>query len=285
MAGPTTTTERGAPGPWGPKGTKPKGARPERSSSARPSPRWRPGQGAGRRPLPGPRAVLLIATLLVLLVSGVWLFYGSAWLRVEQVTTSGTRVLTPTEVKAAAAVPVGAPLVSVDTDEIEDRLRRALPRVDSVDVVRSWPHGIELNLIERTPVLLVEKGGKFTEVDAKGVRFATVDAAKAPKGVPLLELTADQSPSLRRFDADRLTAEAVGVAGDLPAPVAGDTKIVRVRSYDSITLELTGGRTVVWGSGEDGEAKVRALLALMKAAPKAGHFDVSAPTAPAASRS
>ena len=41
----------------------------------------------------------------------------------------------------------------------------------------------------------------------------------------------------------------------------------------------------MWGSGEDGPAKARALTALMKASPKAGHFDVSAPTAPAASGS
>ncbi|OKK08353.1 cell division protein FtsQ [Streptomyces sp. CB03234] len=273
MAGPTTTTERGA------RGTR-KGL-----SSARPFRSGRPGPGGGRKALPGPRAVILILAALALLASGVWLFYGSAWLRVEQVTTSGTRVLTPAEVRAAAAVPVGAPVVSVDTDEIEDRLRRALPRIDSVDVVRSWPRGIGLHVVERTPVLLMENGGKFTEVDAGGVRFATVDGTKAPKGVPLLELTVAQSPSLRRFGADRLTAEAVHVAGDLPALVAKDTKMLRVRSYDSITLELTGGRTVVWGSGEDGEAKARALIALMKAAPKAGHFDVSAPTAPAASRS
>ncbi|MFF8292099.1 cell division protein FtsQ/DivIB [Streptomyces sp. NPDC016309] len=285
MAGPTTTTERGAPGPRGTGGGKPRGAKPKGSSPARPSLRWRRGPGGGRTPSSGRRALLLLLAAVALLVGGLWLFYGSAWLRVGEVTTSGTRVLTPAQVEAAAAVPVGAPLVSVDTDAIEHRLRRALPRIDSVDAVRSWPHGIVLNVVERTPVLLVEKGGKFTEVDAKGVRFATVDAARAPKGVPLLELVVARSPSLRRFDAGRLTVEAVGVAGDLPAPVARDAKVLRVRSYDSITLELRGGRTVVWGSGEDGEAKARALVALMKAAPKAGHFDVSAPTAPAASRS
>ncbi|GGU19921.1 cell division protein FtsQ/DivIB [Streptomyces lavendofoliae] len=290
MAGPTTTTERGAPGLRRPKGAKsrgarPKGGRPGRPSPARPSLRWRPGPGGVRRALPGPRAVLLIVTALFLLAGGVWLFYGSAWLRVEQVTASGTRVLTSAQVKAAAAVPVGAPLASVDTGEIEGRLLRALPRVRSADVVRSWPHGISLTVVERTPVLLVEKGGKFTEVDATGVRYATVDASRAPKGVPLLELTADRSPSLRRFGTARLTAEAVRVAGDLPARVAAEAKVLRVRSYDSISLEMTGGRTVVWGNGEDGEAKARTLSALMKAAPKAGHFDVSAPTAPAASRS
>jgi cell division protein FtsQ len=136
---------------------------------------------------------------------------------------------------------------------------------------------------ERKPVLLIEKGAKFIEVDAKGVRFATVD--EAPKAVPLLELTVDQSPSLRRFGADRLLAEAVRVRGELPGELVADTRALTVHSYDYITVELSRDRMVVWGSSEDGEAKARALTALMKAAPKARYFDVSAPTAPASSRS
>lgn len=65
----------------------------------------------------------------------------------------------------------------MDTGAIADRLRQKLPRIDSVDVVRSWPHGVSLKVTERKPVLLVEKGEKFIEVDAQGVRFATVDKA------------------------------------------------------------------------------------------------------------
>lgn len=237
--------------------------------------------------MPRPRTLILSLIGLVLLgAGGVWLFYGSQWLRVERVTTSGTRILTPDEVREAAAAPVGAPLISVDTDALEDRLRKKLPRIDSVDVVRSWPHGIGLKVTERKPVLLIEKGGKFVEVDAEGVRFATV--GHAPKGVPRLELSPDQenaAASLRRFDSHRLRREAVRVAGALPASVARDTRAVKVRSYDSISLELSGGRTVAWGSSEKGRTKASTLTALMKAAPKARHFDVSVPTAPASSAS
>ncbi|MEV5980153.1 FtsQ-type POTRA domain-containing protein [Streptomyces sp. NPDC052114] len=241
-----------------------------------------------RRPrLPRSRTLIVALVLAVLLGAGaIWALYGSQWLRLERVTTSGTRVLTPEQVRKAAAAPVGAPLISVDTDELEERLRSKLPRIDSVEVVRSWPHGIGLKVTERKPVLLIEKGGKFTEVDAKGVRFATVE--RAPKGVPRLELTPDQdsgAASLRRFGTDRLLREAVRVAGDLPEAVARDTRNVKVRSYDSISLELRGGRTVDWGSGEKGRTKAATLTALMKAAPKARHFDVSVPTAPASSGS
>ncbi|MET7524189.1 FtsQ-type POTRA domain-containing protein [Streptomyces sp900116325] len=237
-----------------------------------------------RRRLPSRRLLIVITVGVLLLAAGsVWALYGSSWFRAEQVTITGVDVLTPAEVEAAAAVPIGAPMVSVDTDAIAARLRQKLPRIDSVDVVRSWPHGIGLKVTERKPVLLMKKDTKFIEVDVKGVRFATVD--RAPKRVPLLELTPDQSASLRRFGSGRLVREAVRVAGELPGAVAKDTQVVRVTSYDSISLELTGHRTVVWGSSEEGPVKARVLTALMKVAPKVGHFDVSAPTAPAVSGS
>ncbi|MER5751115.1 FtsQ-type POTRA domain-containing protein [Streptomyces sp. NPDC002088] len=239
----------------------------------------------GRRRL----RVIIILVLGSLLGAGcVWVLYGSQWLRAERVSVSGTRVLTPEQVREAAGVPVGAPLISVDTDAIEARLRRKLPRIDSVDVFRSWPHGIGLKVTERSPVVVVRKGTAFVEVDDEGVRFATV--SDAPKGLPTLELTVSRSDSsaasLRRFGEDRLVREAVRVvAGDIPAAVARETRIVKVRSYDDISLELSGGRTVAWGSGEKGRAKARTLTALMKAAPGARHFDVSTPTAPASAGS
>ncbi|MFF3766800.1 cell division protein FtsQ/DivIB [Streptomyces sp. NPDC001922] len=233
-----------------------------------------------------PRRRTLVASLagaVLLGVGAVWVLYGSDWTRVERVNAEGTTVLRPRQVVAAAGVPAGDPLVSVDTDEVAARLRAALPRIAEVDVVRSWPDNIDLKVTERRPQLLIEAGGRFTEVDAEGVRFAQV--RKRPDGVPLLELAAGDSPSRRRFGADRLRREAVRVAAGLPAEVRRDTRVVKVGSYDSITLELTDGRTVRWGSGENGRAKSRTLLALLKAARGARHFDVSAPTAPAASGS
>lgn len=234
------------------------------------------------------RRIIILAVALVFLGSGAfWLLYGSDLVRVERVSVSGTRVLTPDQVRGAAEVPLGEQLVSVDTETIEARLAKALPRIDTVDVVRSWPDEITLKVTERTPVLLVHKGGKFIEVDDEGVRFATV--SRAPKGVPALKLavsrTGSTAASLRRFGEDRLVREAVRVAGALPAPVAHTTRSVKVRSYDDISLELTDGRTVDWGSGEKNAEKGRTLTALMKAEPGARHFDVGVPTAPASSGS
>ncbi|MET8676539.1 FtsQ-type POTRA domain-containing protein [Streptomyces sp. NPDC004647] len=264
MAGPTTA-QRGA----------------EKSAPSGPppaAPRVRIRLPRPRRPRRRTVVVALIATALLGGAAG-WALYGSQWFRVERVTASGTRVLTPHQVAGRADVPLKAPLASVDTEAVAARLRAELPRIASVDVVRSWPNGIDLKVTERTPEVLLETDGKFVEVDAGGVRFARVE--QRPKGVPLLKSEAGQSPGSRRFGAGRLQREAVRVAAGLPGTIQRDTRVIRVRSYDSITLELTGGRTVVWGSSEQGDVKAQALLALMKIARGARHFDVSAPTAPA----
>ncbi|WP_419994187.1 cell division protein FtsQ/DivIB [Streptomyces boninensis] len=262
--------------------------RDERRGSASPPSGRRPrGGGSGARPAwrrLANKRLAVVALVLAALLGGFagWALYGSNWLRVERVQASGTRVLTADEVVGAAAVGTGGPLASVDTDGVAARLRKELPRIKSVDVQRSWPHTVKLVVTERTPAVLLHGGdGRYTEVDAEGVRYATV--VRPPRKVPVLEVAADNSPSLKRFDAERLRAEAIKVAGQLPVTLRHATRTIKVTSYDSITLQLADDRTVLWGSAERGKAKARVLTALMKAAKGADHFDVSAPSAPAAS--
>nr|WP_307808266.1 FtsQ-type POTRA domain-containing protein [Streptomyces oryzae] len=246
----------------------------------------------GNRPRPeGLRTRLRWRRLLLLLLAlavplggfGSWVLYGSPWLRVESVSVTGTRVLSEAEVSRAAAVPKGAPLITVDRAALQRRVREALPRVREVTAERSWPHGVTLDVTERRPELAMESGGKYTEVDAEGVRFATV--GKPPKGIPLLVLEPDERVDERYFSAARLRREAARITHVLPDSVHRAVRTVRVRSYDNVALELTEGRTVRWGSAERGRAKAKALTALLKAAEDATHFDVTAPSAPAASGS
>jgi cell division protein FtsQ len=225
--------------------------------------------------------VLSAVGLLLVGSFGVWALFFSHWLRVDHVSVHGQDVLTAGQVRKAAGIRLGTPMASVDEDAVRARLLRRLRRLDDVDVVRAWPHGIGLKVAERQPVLLVRKSGRYVEIDDEGVRFATV--RKAPEDVPMLDLRAADSPTLRYFGRDRLRREAVDVAAALPPGVARDTRVVEVRSYDAIRLRLTGDRTVVWGSGEQAKAKAKALRALLKAAPHATHFDVSVPTSPASS--
>lgn len=243
-----------------------------------------PVQRARRRlRLPRRRTALVVSVALVAGGSfGAWALYGSSWLRVERVAVSGTRVLSEERVRTVADIPLGEPMAGVDKDAVADRLTERLRRIASVEVVRSWPDAVAVKVTERRPEVVLEKSsdpGKYVEVDRTGLPYATV--VSRPEGVPLLVLEPESSAADRRFGADRLRRAAVEVASALPVAVRRDTGTIRVRSYDSITLELSGGRTVMWGSREGSGAKAEALGALLKARGKAGHFDVSVPSAPA----
>ncbi|MGW3246329.1 cell division protein FtsQ/DivIB [Streptomyces sp. NPDC001070] len=242
-------------------------------------------EGETVRPPRRRRRVIVLTALVAATVlggTGTWLLYGSAWLRATQVRVTGTDVLYPDEVRDAAEVPLNGPLVSVDTAAIARRLKARLPRISAVEVERSWPHTITLKVTERTPAALVKDDGNFIEVDADGVRFDERDTPL--KGVPIIDLRPDRSSaSYRYFGTKRLLVAAVQVAADLPKVAYRDARLIRVRSYDDITVELTGGRAVVWGSAEQGAEKAVALTALMKVESDAEFYDVSAPTSPSTS--
>ncbi|MGG8408186.1 cell division protein FtsQ/DivIB, partial [Streptomyces sp. 12297] len=248
MAVPTTAQRGGtkdAAGPPASPGPR-KPRKPKRVSAAA-----RPRGPRSRKVL----AVAVLAAAVLLAGGGTWVLYGSSWLRVEKVGITGTGVLTVEQVRTAAAVPVGAPMASVDTDEIAARVRGALPRIDTVDVVRAWPHGIGLKVTERKPVLLVKKGTGYVEVDATGVRFATV--AKAPAGVPELRLDAEESPSLRRFGEERLLHEA------------NRTPVASTSTYPVPFLtSRTGLRSVTFRPIPCGQARTTSTVSIRGSAPR-----------------
>ncbi|MFC5883994.1 FtsQ-type POTRA domain-containing protein [Kitasatospora sp. CM 4170] len=212
-----------------------------------------------------------------------WLVFFSPALDVRSVAVQGAAddKLTADQVRAAIGELGGGPLARVDLDDVKKRVE-AIPRVAGAEVWRGWPHTLRVKLTQRTAVAAVKgEDGRFTQVDAAGVSFAT--EAAAPAGVPVVELrlsqqAADAEPVLGR---PQLVQAAVAVAAGLPAEIRQRAGAVLVHSYDDIQLQLSGGTTVRWGSAEQIDRKARVLVALMHQ--KGTNFDVSAPEAPAVS--
>lgn len=230
------------------------------------------------------RRTLVVTLLLALPLAGfgTWVLYGSQWLRVERVSvhwSSGPQKLAPHQIRSVARIRVGSPLASLDKGAVRNRLLAELPRLASVEVVRGWPDGVTVKVTERRALVLLTTRDGYAEVDADGVVFAA--GVPRRRGVPLLELPLEPGPSLRRFGEDRIRQAAVAATASLPEAVRRDTRTVRATSYDAISLELTGNRTVRWGSADDSAAKAEVLALLMEASPGAAHFDVSVPSAPA----
>jgi cell division protein FtsQ len=205
----------------------------------------------------------IVGSLYLLLFTGV--------LGVRTVEVDGTKGLTPDEVRKVAAVEMGTPLIRLDTDEIVKRVA-TLPRVEKVDVERSWPSTVTIIVTERTPVGFAKRPDGVHMVDSTGIDFATIP--QVPTGLPSIEV-ATISPT------DPATHSVVDVLARIPQQLRDMVVGLSAQTAGSVQLTLTDGRVVKWGNSADSERKAMVLAALLTRPGKV--YDVSAPDLPTVS--
>jgi cell division protein FtsQ len=211
-------------------------------------------------------AVLAVAGLVG---GAAWALLGSRLLAVRSVVVTGTHLVTKAEILQVAGIRLGTPLIRVNTGQIAARVE-TIRQVQSVQVTKSWPDRVLIAVRERTPTLAVAApGGGFDLVDPDGV--TVLWAAHRPSRLPLY-LTTDAVASLR---GDPDVAAAAAVLTELPAPLRRSVASITAPSPDQVTLELSNGVTVLWGSAGDASAKAEELALLMRT--DARYYDVSAP--------
>lgn len=213
------------------------------------------------------RKVLAGVLALLLVGLGIYALWFSSWLRTEGVDLVGNDLLTDKQVLAAAEVPTGGPLVSVDLEAIEKRVK-SLAAVKKVDVSRKWPHDIRIEITERTPIAVLDLGDRVVALDADGTSFPAPPRAR--EGLPRIRVGSGADKNALR--------EGAAVVSSLDADVAAMVSYVEVSTVDQILLHLRDDRLVKWGSADQSEDKAAVLLQLLKR--KATTYDVSVPGAP-----
>ncbi len=201
------------------------------------------------------------------IVAGVaWALLGSRFLVVRSIQVNGTgRLVSRSEVTAAAGIQLGLPLIRVDAAAAARRVER-ITQVQSAQVSRDWPDAVTITIRQRTPVFAVPDSSGFGLVDAFGV--TVTQAARRPAAMPLLSAAAPLpgNPAVRA---------AAAVLRELPAALARQVLAVAAPSADEVSVRLSRGITVVWGAPGRAAEKARELALLMRT--HARRYDVSGP--------
>ena len=219
------------------------------------------------------RALLLLAPVLGL----AWVLLGSSWLAVDRVQVVGAVRLSAAEVERAVAVGSGTPLARVDTGAAERRVA-ALPPVLAVEISRSWPGTLRVEITERTAVAGVvgavgaagSAGVSAADgvrlIDAAGVLFGAERALPAGLVALRVEAPGPQDPTTRA---------ALQVHADLPVALRQRVRAITARSPSAVELVLADGKQVVWGAPGGTATKAAAALVLLRT--DSTVVDVSAP--------
>jgi cell division protein FtsQ len=221
----------------------------------------------GRRTVRGLKVLMWSALVSVVVVGLGLLLYFTPIMAARDIVVVGLGAVTQDEVVAAAAVQPGMPLLQVDTDAVAERVA-AIRRVASARVQRQYPSTLRVTVIERVPVVVKDYPDGPHLFDKDGVDFAT---APPPGGVPYLDAD-NPGPS------DAPTKAALQVMTALRPEVAGQVGRIAAPSVAAITLTLTDGRVVVWGTTDRTEEKALKLGALLTQPGQT--YDVSSPDLP-----
>jgi cell division protein FtsQ len=233
-------------------------ARGRAAVTAKPVPR-----GAVR----GLKLVLATIGLTVLTVAlGVVLYFTPA-MSARSIIVTGIGSVTRDQVLDAAQVRLGTPLLQINTDQVADRVA-AIRRVASARVQRQYPSALRITIVERIPLVVKDFADGPHLFDRDGVDFAT---APPPPGLPYIDVD-NPGPT------DPATKAALQALTALRPEVAGQVSRIAAPSVSSITLTLTDGRVVIWGSTDRAEEKAEKLAALLTQPGKT--YDVSSPDLP-----
>ena len=213
--------------------------------------------------------------MLLVLVAVAWVLWAGPLFAVRAVQVDGAGSLPPDQVREAAGIETGTPLLRVDVAAAEKRVAR-LPQVASVEVTRGWPSSVVITVVERVPIAVVGPAGRRSLVDAEGVLFDSI-SGDPPAGVVPLDV-AHPGPG------DPATMAVLTAVRALPADVRKQVSVAAAPSAAAVSLTLADGTVVVWGDASASRTKAAVLAGLLGqfdsgALQPAGTVDVSAPDA------
>ena len=218
------------------------------------------------------RKYLIALAGAVVLVLLVVLTAYSPLLAVRTITVEGASRVDAAAVSAALDDQLGRPLTLVDFGEVK-RTLETFPLIQSYVTEARPPDTLVVRIVERRPVVTVAVDGGFTLVDAAGVVVETTPERAA--GYPIIDTAATpvDSPGFAAASSVllALTPEFLAQVDSVSAPTP-----------DSVTLALTSGQRVVWGSAEDSALKARIVASMISnpGIPNVTEYDVSSPEAP-----
>jgi len=210
---------------------------------------------------------LVVAAVVAVLVAAAttWIVAFSPVLGVRTVTVRDAQRVSAEQVRSAAAIKHGAPLVRLDTAAVARRVE-SLPDIAAATVRVAYPSSVIITVIERAAVGYLAADTGYVLVDKTGAQFRMV--RPKPRSLPLFAVPAGANAVA--------TGRAVAtVAASLRPELLA--KVTSVQAFDptAITLLLADHRIVRWGSADRSADKARILPILLRQ--PGTQFDVTNP--------
>ena len=190
------------------------------------------------------RGGIAYTILAVLLIAASVVAACTVFFRVEEVTVEGNERYSQEQILSVASVEMGANMILTPGEQIAQRIYRALPYVDHVEVQKRFPTTLKMVITESQPVAVITGAASAWIVDAKGKLLEPEQGAQA------------QTTPENQAQLDGLTAMTTALASC--GLMEGMTSI-DVSSKTEIVMVYDGRLTVKVLNNVDFDRKLKAL--------------------------
>lgn len=210
---------------------------------------------------------------VLLLVALVLATMFTPLMAIDTIKITGVHRMKIAAIRNAVNSLKGTPLTLVNEAALAKRLS-GFPLIESFTTISLPPHTLELDILERQPIGLVQMGGNTYLYDPAGVR---IGPARRSSVFPLILVNGDPRSSTNY-------REAVDVLLALPASLYPKIYSIQATTKDDVHLTIRGisNRHIIWGDASQSLLKSKVLAALMANTKHTATvtFDVSSPTTP-----
>jgi cell division protein FtsQ len=194
-------------------------------------------------------------------------------LAIQNIDVVGTHRVKSATVKNALKSLVGTPLTMVSDSQIQQRLA-SFPLIESFTTVSLPPHTLQIVILERQPIGIVNLGGTDYLYDPAGVQ---IEPTKATGSYPRVLVNGDPHDNANY-------RAAIDVLLAMPVDVFPRIASIQATSKDDVRIRLRGiaNQQILWGDSSDSILKSKVLAALMANTKSKNSltFDVSSPKTP-----
>ncbi len=205
-----------------------------------------------------------VAAVIILVIAALGLVH-TPWFGAQAVSVTGTHPRTPSAaIVAAAGLEGHPPLISVNTGAVAKKVE-SLPFIASAQVKKHWPDGVQIAVTERAPVVqMAGPGSSWSLLDGHGRTLQVVPARVPGLVVYIVHTpTAGIPPAPVGKTLPAAAAPGLAVSRTLPPAFIGQVVSVTVAADGSISMTLTSGINILFGTAADRVAKYQDIASIL----------------------
>lgn len=203
--------------------------------------------------------------MFVIIVLSGFSFYQSDFFLVKEIEVEGLQLLTANEVKRYIGLEEQVLIWRIEPKTIERNIVENLPRVQSVQVKKRLPNKLIIHLIERQDAALLSlQDGGYLLLDPEGVPVE--EHTEFPgKSMPVINgIKLEENVRLGQPIDNAYVRRAMAVIRSFGRTGSDILSEVDVDHNGSVTLFTISGTPVYFGSDDNWELKVQALLGILE---------------------